>query len=840
MTRRSLRNPLFNVGLGFVITLLLMLAVIALGVSQMKQINTELAQVVEVNNVKARLASNMRDSLRDRAIIMHNIVVSIDPWEKDQLFLKFLAHGERYTKDRDQLSQLLKTHEERELLDDLDHITNDNQPIMLSVVDAALDANNYGALTELQDKAIPLQYLLVGALDKMTTVQHRNNETALKNTYAAYQSTRALMLSLGLAAAALGAFIAWLVSRHALRQTRLLENEKLKFQTLFESNSDAVVILDERGFTDCNAATLELFRMQSVEAFLQTPITQLGAPQQANGLSAFDHAKQAIAQAYEKGHAQIDWIGRRNDGSGFHAEISLHAMQLEGRPVIQAIMHDVSERRAVEVAQDAARQAELEAARAKSDFVANVSHEIRTPMHGILGMSELLLQSPLNATQHDYVSTLKQSADNLLGIINDILDFSKIEAGKLQLESIAFSPAELVQGVVNLFESRAQQRGIQLSARIVGDQPPALLGDPTRIRQVLLNLVDNAIKFTEHGTITLQAEFAVNAEAVECHWSVRDSGIGIDAATQPKLFRAFSQADASTTRRFGGTGLGLAISSQIAQLMGGTLSVTSQPGEGSCFTLTLRLPRTELPAAPTQTSTPPRLQGHVLVVEDHPVNQKVLLAQLETMGLMTTLAHNGREALAMLASAPCDLVLMDWQMPEMDGLETTRRIRDTPTGRRLPIIALTANSSPGFREACLAAGAYDYLSKPYTGDALAALLAQWLPAATVPMLDRALLHARYPDNAALVDELAGLFESTTRTSLLALANSLATGDALACAREAHALKGAAASVQATPIQALAARIEQHAREQQLDAARQVLAELTALFTQSFPLDPAHD
>ncbi len=807
---------LFNVGLGFTLALLMLLAVIGLGVTQMERLNAELEQVVQVNNVKSRLASRMRDTLRDRAVIMHNIVVSIDPWEKDELFMRFQAYGERYAKDRSELVTMLSTAEEKQLMAELDRITDSNQPVMFSVVEAALDENNYGALTILQQEAIPLQNRLVEALDRMTRLQREANEDALGGTFTAYTATRNLMLVLGTIATFLAVLVAVLVSRRLLTQTRLLETERQKYQTLFETNSDAVVILDDHGFTDCNPATLTLFGMQSVDEFLRTPIPQLGTPVQADGVPALDHAMQAIGEARRTGHSVMDWQGRRVDGSVFAAEIALHAMQLEGKPVIQAIMRDVSERRAAEAAKEAAREAAVQMARAKAEFVANVSHEIRTPMHGILGMSGLLLKTPLDGRQREFVATLKSSAESLLTIINDILDFSKIEAGKLTLEEAAFSPAVLLQSVIALFQARALEKNLRLALVLPEPAPPALLGDPTRIRQILLNLVDNAIKFTHAGEVSLRAEFEPVRDEIGCRFSIIDTGIGIGAESRARLFQAFTQADSSTTRRYGGTGLGLAVSSELASLMGGRIDVDSRPGEGSRFTLMLLLRPTtltpvELPAAPVTL-----LRGRVLVVEDHPVNQKVLAHQLREMGLQFVLAASGREALDVLARECFDLVLMDWQMPEMDGLEATRRIRTLPgDGGRIPVIALTANASSGFRDACLAAGANDYLSKPYTDAALAAVLAQWLPAAepspavagAVPLLDVDALHARYPGNPQLVEELATVFRSTTETSFARLRDCIAATDAERCRKEAHALKGAAASVMARTLQDGAARIE---------------------------------
>jgi PAS domain S-box-containing protein len=838
------RGLLFNVGFGFTISLLLLLAVIGLGVTQMAQINNEMENVVSVNNVKTRLASRMRDTLRDRAVLMHNIVVSIDPWEKDELFLRFLDYGGRYAQDRAELRELLKSEEEKQLMAALDDITSINQPVMLQVIESALDENNYGALTLLQQSAIPLQNRLVEALDNMTRLQREANEAALKKTFADYQASRNLMLVLGIVATLLAVMVAVLVSRRMLKQTRQIEIERQKYQTLFETNSDAVVILDENGFTDCNPATVSMFGMDSVETFLRTPIPQLGMPVQADGVSAFDHAMKHIEQARRQGHAEMEWLARREDGSSFSAEIALHAMELEGRQVIQAIMRDVSERRATEAAQEAARQAALQMAQAKSEFVANVSHEIRTPMHGILGVSELLLKTGLDAHQREYVSTLKSSAESLLTIINDILDFSKIEAGKLTLEQVAFSPARLLEGVAALFRARALEKHINLSLILSAEIPDALLGDPTRIRQILLNLVDNAIKFTDRGQVALRAGFEPANGSFTCRFSVEDSGIGISQEAQSRLFQAFTQADSSTTRRFGGTGLGLAVSHQLAELMGGELSVRSKEGQGSCFTLVLTLPGTSLPVVDLPAPSAASLSGRILVVEDHPVNQKVLSHQLQGMGLDFSLAATGIEAIEQFKSNRFDLVLMDWQMPEMDGLEATRRIRRLEAERKArttPIIALTANANTGFREHCLAAGANDYLSKPYNESALLAVLTHWLPneplqrqaAPTAPtLIDTAALLERYQGNQALVDELASLFVSTTEASLATLREAIEQGDPSRCRKEAHALKGAAASVLARDIQQLAGEIEACGIDQDMSTAAGKLEQLETRFRAS--------
>jgi len=405
----------------------------------------------------------------------------------------------------------------------------------------------------------------------------------------------------------------------------------------------------------------------------------------------------------------------------------------------------------------------------------------------------------------------------------------------MAIEQIAFSPVTLAQGAVALFQARAIEKNLQLTLALPPDAPGALLGDPTRIRQILLNLIDNAIKFTVQGKVELRVSFAATNGMVRCRFSVEDSGIGMGETTQERLFQAFSQADSSTTRRYGGTGLGLAVSRQLAELMGGQLVVESAPGQGSRFTLTLDLPATALPLAELPAQANIQLCGRILVVEDHLVNQKLLAYQLREMGLQSALAVNGTQALDMLATDNFDLVLMDWQMPEMDGLAATRLIRKLPTDvRHIPIIALTANANAGFREACLAAGANDYLSKPYSEAALAALLMQWLPqsgmvAPRTPLLNLPALHQRYPANPGLVAELEAVFRSTTEASLAALKRAIEQGQAEVCRKEAHALKGAAASVMATAIQEGAARLEASVQRGDFTGASVELAALEKLF-----------
>lgn len=809
-TAKPMRQLLLNIGLGFALAMLLLLGVIVLAVTQMAGTNRQLEHVVSVNNIKSSLATRMRDTLRDRAVIMHHIVVSIDPWEQEDLFQQFMELGERYAKDRATLIEMQESELEKELMAKVDEITRVNQPVMFEVISSALEQNNYGALTLLQQRAIPLQNKLVAALDEMTRLQRQDNELALIKTYAAYSATRNFILLLGLIAAALVGAVALAVSRRVATQTRMLDNEKTKFQTLFESNSDAVVILGDKGFIDCNTATLEMFGLHDAEEFRAQEISDLGAYLQAEGEPAIPYALRHIEQARKNGHAFMEWIGRRADGSLFPSEIALHAMELEGQPVIQAIMRDISKRKEAEVELKYARDAALAAAKAKNEFIANVSHEIRTPMHGILGMGDLLMREPLTGPQREYALTLRQSAQGLLTVINDILDFSKIEAGKLAIEEVAYVPAQVLQNVADLYRPRVLEKSLKFDMKIAPTLQDAVLGDPHRVRQILLNLVDNAIKFTSRGSICINAGLTEDRQRMRIE--VRDEGVGIPPETQEQLFSAFSQADASTTRHYGGTGLGLAICRKLTDLMHGDIGALSPPPGGEKGTMFwLELPYAAAPTESMPVSMLPvqteRFRGRVLVAEDHPVNQKVLSYQLTSLGLDPTIVSNGREALEQARAADWDLILMDWQMPGMDGFAATRAIRALPDAHaQVPIVALSAQAGEGFREQCLQAGMNDYLTKPYEEAALISVLSRWLPGSAIempPPIDVAKLSGQ----KRMSDEFLQLFLQTTEDSLDKLQTAWDNRDAAQGKREAHSLRGAAASISADIMFQSATRLE---------------------------------
>ena len=548
----------------------------------------------------------------------------------------------------------------------------------------------------------------------------------------------------------------------AERLSQELRASEASYRNHFVNSASVMLILDpaEGAIIEANTAAVGFYGY-SRERLLTLRISDITIAPAAEVQRAMASVMQGQTNRFEFQH-------RLADGSLRKVEVSTGHIEFGGRTVLHFIIQDITERKRIEAELQKSNQslvaetarangmatAAAAATAAKSEFLAMMSHEIRTPMSAIIGLTRLLLDTPLDERQREFASTVGASSAALLEIINDILDFSKIEAGQMSLELQGCALRPLVAEVLHLLKDRAQAKGLTLSADIAETVPAAVLTDPGRLRQVLVNLVGNAIKFTQRGGIIVRILSLPAAEPrVRLRFEIEDSGIGISAADQAQLFQPFTQVNRTQTRNQVGTGLGLAISNRIAILFGGQISIHSTPGVGSVFGFELEADIAQppadppalapaLPAPPATASAlfpsaadsadapqPPR----ILVVEDNAINRRLVLLMLEKLGHRADVAVSGTEAVAAAEHVAYDVILMDCQMPEMDGFAATREIRrraaQRPADERKParIIALTANALAGARAQCLAAGMDDYLSKPFTTQQLSAVLPKIRP-----------------------------------------------------------------------------------------------------------------
>jgi PAS domain S-box-containing protein len=542
---------------------------------------------------------------------------------------------------------------------------------------------------------------------------------------------RLYQIALGLGALILVALTwVWLLRRRVNAQTealrlRLLREAELEesYSNIFKNASDVIYTHDRRGHVlAMNRAGEKVFGFSAIELLTMNFSDLLAAGQR-------DRFEGWISTIEDGGESPCEFEFATKSGASKTLELSVHHVTQHGKTEFDGIARDVTERKQAQAALEQAKAAAEAATLAKTRFLANMSHEIRTPLNSIIGMADSLAQTELSGQQRDYVSLFQRSGENLLGLINSILDLSRVESGQIQLEKRPFSPRAMVQSVITLMSRQAAVKGLDLTTEISDAIPAQIVGDEERMRQVLMNLIGNSLKFTERGSVVLHVHSSedlsqVKSSRVVLRFEVADTGIGIPADRIEAIFESFTQADASTTRKYGGTGLGLSIARGLVELMGGHMGVESEPGGGSRFVFAIPCETAPDAAAAVEPvkevkgamqELPPNWSAKILLAEDSEANRLVIAAYLQKLPIELDWAPNGIVAFEMSCRERYDLILMDIQMPEMDGYEATRRIRECEREygtERTPILALTAHAFTEEAELCAQAGCDAMLTKP--------------------------------------------------------------------------------------------------------------------------------
>jgi PAS domain S-box-containing protein len=630
------------------------------------------------------------------------------------------------------------------------------------------------------------------------------------------------------------------------RMSQRLQEDLEQQNAIIKSALDCIINMDHEGrITEFNPMAEQTFGYRRDEVIGRSLVETIVPPAQREAHKKGLEHYLATGESPILGN-RIEVTALRSDGTEFPVEMALSVAFVKEKPLFTSYMRDITDRREYEAALKQAKTLAEEAAEAKSSFLANMSHEIRTPMNAVLGLLGMLAEEDnLTTQQQDWVKTAQQSSNILLKLINDTLDFSKIDAGKLSLDTESFNLRSLIDTTIDMLAPKAESKGISLSSSLEKTLPTNIEGDSGRLRQILVNLIGNAIKFTDQGEISLEVASTGDGESHLLRFAVHDTGIGIQVRDHEKLFTAFTQLTRDDTIPPDGTGLGLAISRHLVKLMGGDIGVESEPDEGSCFWFEIPLvkgspatenlvetgPATDRAAPVTgqlhdQTPASPRpgSGARILIAEDSPANQMVALAMLKRAGYHIDTVMNGKEAVESLRNLPYDLVLMDISMPEMNGMEATTVIRGLAGDKgRIPIVAMTAHAIKGDREKFLAAGMNDYISKPVDKQLLLEVLDRWLPegpgaaqatTATEPtsqpsqVLDINTLEQLARDTSPeMLPRMLAAFREETNSRVQAISRHLSPPAVEQLQREAHSLKSSAGTFGAFDLQQLALELE---------------------------------